>query len=46
MYAILAFTLSSVSRSVIDKIGKTESITKDSLYNKQKLEIQQIKAAQ
>lgn len=46
IYVILVFTLAETSRSVIDKIGQTESIVKDSLHNKQKLEMQQIKVAQ
>lgn len=45
IYAILVFTLSKTSQSVIDKIGPVETVV-DSLHNKPKLEVQQIKVAE
>lgn len=43
IYVILVFTLSKTSQSVIDQIGPMETVV-DSLHNKPKLEVQQIKA--
>ena len=42
---MLVFTLSKTSQSVIDKIGPVETVV-DSLHNKPKLEVQQIKVAE
>lgn len=45
IYAILVFTLSKTSQSVINKIGQTETVV-DSLHRESKFEVQQIKAAE
>ena len=42
MYVLLAFTLSKTSRLIVEKNEKAEAVV-DSLYNKQKLEVQQVK---
>lgn len=45
-YAIFTFKLSENSRSIMEKIGKTESVKRDSLNKEQKAEVQLIKTAQ